>query len=41
MVNAAEVARQIEEYVNRVFIGNPTVVHTVVAALLAGGHILL
>ncbi len=41
MVNAAEVARRIEEYVNRVFIGNPTVVHTVVAALLAGGHILL
>jgi len=41
VVNAAEVARQIEEYVNRVFIGNPTVVHTVVAALLAGGHILL
>ena len=41
MVNAAEVARRIEEYVNRVFIGNPTVVYTVIAALLAGGHILL
>jgi len=41
VVNAAEVARRIEEYVNRVFIGNPTVVHTVIAALLAGGHILL
>jgi len=41
VVNAAEVARRIEEYVNRVFIGNPTVVHIVIAALLAGGHILL
>jgi len=41
VVNAAEVARRIEEYVNRVFIGNPTVVYTVIAALLAGGHILL
>lgn len=41
MVNAAEVARRIEEYVNRVFIGNPTVVHTIIATLLAGGHILL
>ncbi|MFP3240750.1 MAG: MoxR family ATPase, partial [Caldivirga sp.] len=41
MINAAKVARQIEEYVNRIFIGNPAVVHTVVATLLAGGHILL
>ena len=41
MNNAVNIARSIEDYVNRVFIGNPQIVRTIVAALLAGGHVLL
>ncbi|MGC9227571.1 AAA family ATPase [Caldivirga sp.] len=39
--NVVNIVRSIEDYVNRVFIGNPQIVHTIVAALLAGGHVLL
>ena len=41
MFKVAELAKSIEDYVNRFFIGNRQVVHIVTASLLANGHVLL